>query len=62
MVYEYNVIAGKGNSSAGSLAQAAQEKAEAFYGELPFEVTVEVTGKTNDYYIRCQARAKIEVV
>lgn len=61
MIYEYTIIAGRGNSSAGSLAKKAHEMAAVFYGELKFEVEVHVSGKTNDYFVQCTAKSYIEV-
>lgn len=61
MEYEYHVVAGRGNSSATSLAESAHKMAKAFYGDLDFTVHVEVRGKTNEFFVQCVARAEIEV-
>lgn len=61
MEYEYNVIAGRGNSSCQSLAEQAYMVAKAFYGDQKFTVHVEVSGKREEFYVRCTARADIKV-
>lgn len=61
MNYEYTLVAGKGNSSARSMADEAKRKAEEFYGDVPHEVQVVVSGKPTQYYVQCVARANVEV-
>lgn len=61
MEYEYHVVAGRGNSSATSLAESAHKQAKGFYGDIDFTVHVEVRGKTNEFFVQCVARAEIEV-
>jgi hypothetical protein len=60
--YEYHVVAGKAGSTAASIARAAQEYAEQFFGtgHNP-QVRAEVKGNPQNYNISCMASCEVEV-
>lgn len=59
--YVYTVIAGRGNSTPQSIAEAACKMAKVFFGDSEFEVEVLVKGRSTEYTVDCVARAKMEV-
>ena len=60
-VYEFQVLAGKGASSATSIAAEAARIAEEFFDAHAFDLLVDVSGKAGQWVLNCRAEAKIKV-
>lgn len=60
-VYEYVVVAGMGTSTAESIAAEATKLATDFFGDIAYDLRVEVTGRKGNWFIQARAQAQIKV-
>jgi len=60
-VYIFHIQAGKGLSTARSLAYEAHNIAREFFGQAPFELRVEIVGRKDQWTIQAMATGQIPV-